>query len=143
MPHRIHAHAASVTFKDAADYLDFPPAHLLKTIAFRVKDGPWVLAAVRGRDRVDYKKLAAHLGINRTRLASLPPEQVESELGYPLGGVAPFPTCENTRVLFDTRATILDVVYCGTGRNDRTLEIDAHMLLAVCGGEIADIAAAD
>ncbi|MEJ5225459.1 MAG: YbaK/EbsC family protein, partial [Anaerolineales bacterium] len=100
-PHRIHAHAASVTFQDAADFLDFPLDRLIKTIAFRVKNGPWVLAALRGRDRVDYKKLSAHLGVNRTQLMSLPPEAVEAELDYPLGGVAPFPTRPNIRIVFD------------------------------------------
>lgn len=139
VPYRIHAHAASVTFQDAAEFLDFPLERLLKTVAFQVKNGPWVLAALRGRDRVDYKKLAAHLEINRTQLRSLPPDEVETKLDYPLGGVAPFPTRPNTRIIFDKRAVDLGVIFCGTGRNDHTLEISAPALAALCGASIAPI----
>lgn len=140
VPYRIHTHAASVTFQDAAEFLDFPLERLLKTVAFQVKNGPWVLAALRGRDRVDYKKMAAHLEINRTQLRSLPPNEVETKLEYPLGGVAPFATRPNTRVIFDTQIMSLGTIFCGTGRNDRTLEIFAADLAAICGAATACIA---
>ncbi len=138
-PYQIHEHAPSVTFQDAKDYLNFPLDRLLKTIAFRVKHGPWVLAVVQGAERVDYKKLAAHLGISRGNLIRLAPEQVVSELGYPIGAVAPFPTNPQTKVVFDSRILTLGSVFCGTGRNDRTLEIESHALVHLSGGSLAPI----
>ena len=137
--HQIHEHTPSVTFQDAADYLDFPLDRLLKTIAFRVKNGIWVLAAVLGADRVDYKKLAAHLRISREKLVRLTPEQVVSELGYQVGAVAPFPTNAHTKVVFDSGTLTLGNVFCGTGRNDRTLEIAITDLVRLSGGSTAPI----
>lgn len=137
--YKIHEHTSSVTFQDAVDYLDFPLERLLKTIAFRVKNGPWVLAAIQGAERVDYKKLAAHLGVSRDKLVRLTPEQVVSELGYPIGAVAPFPTKTQTKVVFDSGTLSLGSVFCGTGRNDRTLEIETHDLLRISNGSTAPI----
>jgi Cys-tRNA(Pro)/Cys-tRNA(Cys) deacylase len=139
LAYKIHAHAPSVTYQDAADYLDFPLDKLLKTIAFRVKNGNYVLAAVHGADRVDYKKLAAFLGTSRDKLVRLAPEEVEASLGYQLGGVAPFPTNDQTTVVFDNGALALETVFCGTGRNDRTLEIASADLVKLCGGRSASI----
>jgi Cys-tRNA(Pro)/Cys-tRNA(Cys) deacylase len=139
VPYKIHEHAPSVTFQDAKDYLDFPLDRLLKTIAFRVKNGPWVLAAIQGAERVDYKKLAAHFGISRDKLVRLTPEQVVNELGYPIGAVAPFPTNPDTKVVFDSKILTLGTVLCGTGRNDRTLEIAIDDLVRISGGSTAPI----
>jgi Cys-tRNA(Pro)/Cys-tRNA(Cys) deacylase len=137
--YKIHEHAPSVTFQDAVDYLDFPLDRLLKTIAFRVKNGVWVLAVVQGADKVDYKKLAAHLGASRDKLVRLAPEQVVNELCYKIGAVGPFPTNTETKVVFDSRTLMLGNVFCGTGRNDRTLEIDIHELVKISGGSTAPI----
>jgi Cys-tRNA(Pro)/Cys-tRNA(Cys) deacylase len=137
--YKIHKHAPSVTFQDAKDYLDFPLDRLLKTIAFHVKNGPWVLAVVQGADKVDYKKLAAHLGTSRDKLVRLAPEEVVSELGYPIGAVGPFPTQTGTKVVFDGSTLVLRNVFCGVGRNDRTLEIDIYELVAISGGSTAPI----
>lgn len=137
--YQMHEHAPSVTFQDAIDYLDFPLDRLLKTIAFRIKNGDWVLAVVPGAERVDYKKLAAHLGISRDKLIRLTPEQVESDLGYPLGGVGPFPTNAQTRVVFDDMVLKLGTVFCGTGRKDRTLEIEIEALVRLSTGSTAPI----
>ena len=137
--YQIHEHAPSVTFQDAADYLDFPLERLLKTIAFRVKNGDWALAVVQGAERVDYKKLAAHLGTSRDKLVRLTPEQVETDLGYTLGGVAPFATNVQTRVVFDSGTLALGTVFCGSGRTDRTLEIAIGDLVRLSRGSTAPI----
>ncbi len=88
--YRIHEHAPSVTIQDADTNLDFPVDQLMKTIAFRVKNRGWVLAALCGYAQVDYKRLAAAVGVSRDKLMRLEPEEVQGELGYELGGVAPF-----------------------------------------------------
>ncbi len=46
----------------AQGHLLFPLGRLLKTVAFKVKDKGYVLAALRGLDRIDYRKLAAACG---------------------------------------------------------------------------------
>ncbi len=41
--YKIHEHVDSRTFADAVDKLPFPPERMLKTIAFRLKSGGWIL----------------------------------------------------------------------------------------------------
>jgi Cys-tRNA(Pro)/Cys-tRNA(Cys) deacylase len=140
VPYRIHEHAPSVTIQDADTRLDFPVEQLLKTIAFRVKNRGWVLAALCGYAQVDYKRLAAAVGVSRDKLMRLSPEEVQGELGYTLGGVAPFAPNPQTEVLIDAGALGWPVVFCGTGRPDRTLEIAPRLLVQVAGARVAGLA---
>ena len=136
----IHEHVVSRTVADAASLLSFPPEAFLKTIAFRQKRGGWVLASLRGEDRVDYRGLAAALGVSRRDLQAMEPSELLADLGYPIGGVGPVPPNDETRVVFDSRAVDeLDTVYCGAGRDDRTLEVRLADLLPACSGIVAPI----
>jgi Cys-tRNA(Pro)/Cys-tRNA(Cys) deacylase len=138
--YRLHEHAPSVTIQDADMHLDFPVEQLLKTIAFRVKNRGWVLAGLCGYAQVDYKRLAAAVGVGRDKLMRLTPEEVLGELGYELGGVAPFAPNPQTEVLIDAGALGWSLVFCGTGRTDRTLEIDPRQLVQVAGARVAGLA---
>ena len=140
VPYRIHEHAPSITIQDADTHLDFPVEQLLKTIAFRVKNRGWVLAALCGYAQVDYKRLAAAVGVSRDKLMRLAPEEVEADLGYQLGGVAPFAPNAQTEVLIDAGALGWPLVYCGTGRSDRTLEIAPRLLVGAAGARVAGLA---
>jgi Cys-tRNA(Pro)/Cys-tRNA(Cys) deacylase len=133
----IHEHAPSITIQDADETLWFPAERLLKTIAFRVKKRGWVLVGVCGYSQVDYKKLAAALDVSRDKLMRLTPAEVEGELGYQLGGVAPFAPNEETRVLLDVGALAWPTIYCGVGRNDRTLEIAPLTLAQAAGAQVS------
>jgi Cys-tRNA(Pro)/Cys-tRNA(Cys) deacylase len=137
----MHEHVVARTVADALERLPFSPDAYLKTVAFRLKAGGWVLAALRGADRVDYRGLAAALGVGRRDLHQLTPEEVAADLGYPIGGVGPVPTNGQTRTIFGSRAVeALDTVYCGAGRPDRTLEIRLTDLVTACDGLVAPIA---
>jgi|tagenome__1003787_1003787.scaffolds.fasta_scaffold19291042_2 Cys-tRNA(Pro)/Cys-tRNA(Cys) deacylase len=137
---RIHEHVVSRTVADAEALLPFPLAGLLKTVVFRVKGGPWVLAVCRGQDRVDYRKLALACEVKRADLVRPAPEEVEAALGFAIGGVSPLPPDDTTRSIVDaTAATTLDTVYCGIGRNDQTLEIAIADLIAVAGARVLPI----
>jgi Cys-tRNA(Pro)/Cys-tRNA(Cys) deacylase len=140
----IHEHVVARTVADALEHLPFSPDAYLKTVAFRLKAGGWVLAALRGADRVDYRGLATALGVGRRDLHQMTPDEVAADLGYPIGGVGPVPTNEQTRTIFDSRAVeALDVVYCGAGRPDRTLEVRLTDLMAACDGLVARVASAE
>jgi prolyl-tRNA editing enzyme YbaK/EbsC (Cys-tRNA(Pro) deacylase) len=62
VPFTIHEHPPSHTVADAEERLPFPVERLLKAIAFKLKAGGYILAATRGPDRIDYRKLAAASG---------------------------------------------------------------------------------
>ncbi|MGE3271626.1 MAG: aminoacyl-tRNA deacylase [Chloroflexota bacterium] len=141
VPHTIHEHEPARTVADALERLPFSPEAYLKTVAFRLKAGGWVLAALRGADRVDYRALAAALGVGRRDLHQLSPDEVVADLGYPIGGVGPVPPNVQTRTIFDQVAVeTLDTVFCGAGREDRTLEARVADLVVACDSQVAPIA---
>lgn len=135
-----HHHAPSVTVRDADTTLDFPINQLLKTVAFRVKNRGWVLAGVLGYQQVDYKRLGTALGVNRTQLMALSPIEVQEEMGYVIGGVAPFAPNAQTVVILDENILHHAAIFCGTGSTARTLEIAPAALIAASGALVAPIA---
>jgi Cys-tRNA(Pro)/Cys-tRNA(Cys) deacylase len=137
VPFTLHTHPPLRTVQDYLGH--FPLEQMLKTVAFRVKDGPWVLVALRGTDRVDYRRLADALGVKRAALAQPPAAEVEAVLGVAPGGVSPVPSVPGLLVVFDQRALALDTVYCGAGRPDQTLEIRIADLLRVVQPRLAPV----
>ena len=71
-----------------------------------------------------------------------PDQLVRTDLtvDYELGGVAPFAPNDRTEVLIDDNVLGWQVIFCGTGRNDRTLEIDPRLLVGVAGARVAGLA---
>jgi Cys-tRNA(Pro)/Cys-tRNA(Cys) deacylase len=138
--YKLHEHAASVTIADADANLNFPVERLLKAIAFRNKRGGWLLVGICGYAQVDYKRLAAAVGVNRTQLTRLEFHEVETELGYAIGGVAPFARNAQTKVYLDTGVLQHATIFCGTGRRDCTLEIAPADLVRVAHAHLASLA---
>ena len=138
-PFRVHAHPPVTTLEEARRRVPHLTRHLLKTVAFRIKAADWILAAVTGEVRIHYKKLAEALAIKRTDLRSIAPDQVESALGFQLGGVGPFPVRDDIRVVFDQALVSLDLIFCGSGRNTRTIEMRIADLIHLTGGRVHPI----
>lgn len=135
-PFTIHEHIPSFTVADAREHLLFPLERLLKTIAFKTKSGGYVLAAVRGPDRIDYRKLAAACEIKRTEVHRLTPEEVIEVFGVEVGSVSPIALQEGVCVFLDAQVPIQETVFCGTGRPDRTLEIRLTDLVELTQGRV-------
>jgi Cys-tRNA(Pro)/Cys-tRNA(Cys) deacylase len=139
VPFKIHEHRPSHTVADAEAYLDFPLERLLKTIAFRLRSGSYILAAVRGPDRIDYRKLAAACGTKRTDIFRLTPEEVVQAFNVEVGSVSPVLLQAGVRILFDTNVPTRETVFCGIGRPDRTLEIQLADLVQITQGQIVPL----
>lgn len=142
--YKIHQHESVYSIKDVEEKLSFPKSKLLKTLVFKIRGAFWILAVIAGEDRVDYRKLAKVFGVNRSMVEIASPEEIESKLGFQIGGICPirFKEDVDTTVIFDQKVVDkigLDVIYCGVGRNDRTLEINFRDLLKVSNGEVSDI----
>jgi Cys-tRNA(Pro)/Cys-tRNA(Cys) deacylase len=139
VPFTIHEHIPSYTFADAKEYLHFPLERLLKTVAFKIKARGYVLAAVRGPDHIDYRKLAAACGTKRTHVTRLTPEEVTEVFEVEVGSVSPIALPEREEgleVFFDNRVPTQETVFCGIGRPDRTLEIRLMDLAQITRGQI-------
>lgn len=137
--HTLHSHVPLLTLRDIEEHVTFPVEGMVKTMVFRIKPSTWVLVALGAYSRVDYRKLAEALGVKRGALAQALPEEIEAELGFQVGGVAPIPPREGVLAVYDEAVVGLGVVTVGSGRNDVTLEVQMADLLRVVRPIVAPI----
>jgi Cys-tRNA(Pro)/Cys-tRNA(Cys) deacylase len=140
VPFTMHEHPPLHTVAEMAEHLPFSPEQFVKTLAFKVKEQFWFLAATPGAARLDYRKIAAAYGISRSHIIRPEPAEVSAVLGFDQGGVCPIPTAAGVRVIVDPAAAALETVFCGGARNDRTLEIRMADLLRITGAAVQPIA---
>jgi Cys-tRNA(Pro)/Cys-tRNA(Cys) deacylase len=125
IPYMLHPHQALVTYQDAKENLPFPAEQMLKTLVLKKKAGGWLLVAARGQDKFDFGKIARAAGVGRDSLIQPGAAEVEAELGFQVGGVCPVALRDDVEIILDeTAAATLERIYCGSGRNDVTLEIN-------------------
>ncbi len=134
-----HEHEPIRTVQDALEKWPYGVDNLVKTVAFKLRDDRVVLAAILASARIDYKKLAAVLGVGRRDIASLSPAEVHERLQVEPGGVCPIPVSDRVAVIVDEPVGGLHQIYCGFGRVDHTLEISASDLVRVGEGRVASI----
>ena len=138
---RVHEHVPVATVAEILEALPFPAEEHVKTLAFDTGSGI-ALAALRGADRLQFGKLARALGVSRDRLELLAPERVRDELGLEPGGVCPLVDRDDVTVVADLRVLELERAFCGSGRNDATLELAPPDLVAVSGATVDDLTTA-
>jgi Cys-tRNA(Pro)/Cys-tRNA(Cys) deacylase len=111
------------TVSDHREQLPLDTARFLKVLAFRVGESRWVLVALRGADRLDYRALADATNAPRSAIVAATPEELESVFGCEAGGVCPIPAHAHIEVFLDRDAATIDTAFTGSSRIDRTLEI--------------------
>jgi Cys-tRNA(Pro)/Cys-tRNA(Cys) deacylase len=136
VPFRVHEHQPVATVAEIVAALPFPADEHVKTLAFDA-DGAIVLAALRASDRLAYGALARAAGVPRDRLRALPPERVREDLALEPGGVCPL--VDGVTVLVDPEVLTLDRAFCGSGRNDATLELSAADLVTAAGATVTEL----
>jgi Cys-tRNA(Pro)/Cys-tRNA(Cys) deacylase len=141
--YNLHAHQPIRTIEEAHAEVPHLTRNLLKTVVFKIKDGHWVLASVKGSARIHYKKLADACQVKRTALRSISPAQVEQDLGFQVGGVGPFPVNHTIRIVLDQRLQDLDSIFCGSGSNTRTIEMRMTDLITITRATVYPIAKED
>jgi Cys-tRNA(Pro)/Cys-tRNA(Cys) deacylase len=110
---------------------------LLKTMAFRTPDG-FLLAALPILARVAYGALARAAGLPRSALRQAGPDDL-AELSMEPGGVSPLTDVPGTVVLFDVAVPEIGSVYCGSGRADRTIKVDAAGLMRAANPVLGEL----
>ena len=134
------SHRPVATVAEIVAALPFPAEQHVKTLALSA-DGHIALAALRGSDRLQFGRLARALGVARDRITTLPPDQVRAELGLEPGGVCPLVDRDDVAVLVDRRVLDLPRVFCGSGRNDATLELAPADLVRAARAVVTELAA--
>ncbi len=138
-PYTLHKHLPVTTVEDARIKVPHLTVNLIKTVVFHIKDSYWILAGVNGSDRIDYKQLGKAFGVNRKLIRAVSPKEVEIELGFEIGGVGPFPVNDKVKVILDEGVMTLGTIFCGSGRNTATVEMNICDLVKVTGAEIGVI----
>lgn len=138
VPYTLHSHAPIVSFNDAVAVLPFDQNAMVKGLAFRLPDGAYLIAAMRGGDRADYKKIADAAGVRRADLRAAEADDIVRDLSMVPGGISPLPI-NGATVVFDEAVATLHTVFCGAGRTDTTLEIAGADLLRIAGGRVAPL----
>jgi Cys-tRNA(Pro)/Cys-tRNA(Cys) deacylase len=141
IPFRVHEHVPVATVPEIVEALPFPASEHVKTLAFDAA-GRIALASLRGSDRLHFGRLARALGVARDRLSPLSPERVRAELGLEPGGVCPLVDRDDVVILVDHGVLALRRAFCGSGRNDATLELAPADLLSASGATVAALVAA-
>jgi Cys-tRNA(Pro)/Cys-tRNA(Cys) deacylase len=134
----VHEHGPVVTFREAQLSLPFDPDAMVKSLAFRLPGDRYAIAAMRAAERADYKKIADALGVKRADLQMATDVELVQALAMVPGGVAPLPI-NNAQVVIDLGVTAMETIYCGTGRNDSTLEIRSAELLRINRDALRDL----
>ena len=130
------AHTATVG--DAAKALGVDADMIIKSLVFIAGDQP-ILVINNGPTRVDRRKLAAYLGINRKRIKFARAEQALEITGYVVGSMPPFGHREKLRTLVDAATAQLDTVYGGGGGIDAMMRLSSSELIDATHAEVADI----
>lgn len=124
------------TAADAAAAVGCEVGAIVKSIVCASDQGP-VLVLTSGVNRVDYDKVAAHLG--RERVARADAALVREATGYAIGGTAPFGHPEPLPTLIDADLMAHDEVWAAAGTPDTVFGVHPEALVAACGAPMADV----
>ena len=135
----VQEHTPVIGQADAERELGLPADQMLKTMVFRAGDAT-VLVALPARSRVHYGNLARAVGVQRSVLRQAEPDDL-ARIGMMPGGASPVCGADGVITVFDVSALEMDTVYCGSGRADRTVKIEAKTLIDLVRPIIAAVAA--
>jgi len=136
--YRVHAHPPRIAFEEHVADPSFDPTEAVKSLAFRLPDARYAIVGLRARSRADYKRIADALGVRRGDLRAATAEELAADLDMQPGGVSPLPLKEAI-VLLDIEIVSPGKVYCGSGRNDATIEISGHDLSRVANAIVCQV----
>jgi Cys-tRNA(Pro) deacylase len=129
--------ASTRTAEDAARAIGCTVAQIAKSLVFRAESGRPVLVVASGVNRVDEKKVAAHLG---ERIARADADFVRETTGFAIGGVPPVGHKTAPVVLIDEALMALDDIWAAAGTPNAVFRLTPAELVALTGGTVAAVA---
>ena len=116
---------SSATVELAALAVGAPPERICKTLSFRQGEGALLVLAA-GDARVDNKKFKARFGVKPSMLT---PDEVLSQVGYPVGGVCPFGVNPGVAVYLDESMKRFETVFPAVGSANSAIELSLDELM--------------
>ncbi len=126
---------SSATVDLAAQAIGCEPGRIAKSLSISVNDAPLVLV-VMGTARLDNRKFkdAFH-----AKPRFIKPEDLEAQVGHPMGGVCPFALPEGVSVYLDESLKRYDPVYPAAGAPNNAAKLTLAELERVTGGVWVDV----
>ena len=127
--------ASCHTVEEAAKAVNASVTELVKNVCLITEDGRFVVAIVKGEDRVSTSRVGEALQTGRPRLANA--DEILGYTGYPAGGVPSFgyPAI----FLVDPKVTELAYVYTGGGTPNSLVKIGTAELLRANQGQVVRV----
>lgn len=128
---------SSATVELAAQRLGVAPEIIAKTMALRLKDRDIVLVTCGGA-RIDNQKYKQQFGC---KAKMIHPEELETCIGHPMGGVCPFGVKEGVGIYLDRSLLQFEVVYPAAGEPNSAIKMTPQELERVSCGKWVDVCA--
>jgi len=120
--------------EDAARALGTTADCIVKNICL-IGDGKFIVAVLKGEDKVDRSRIKDILKLSKVRIAS--PEEILERSGYPCGGVPSFGF--EAQFLIDSRVMEKEKLYSGGGSTTSLIAITPAAIQRANLGIVADI----
>lgn len=120
------------TVAEAAASAGATPEDLVKNVCMVAESGEFIVAIVKGEDRVDAKRIAEVTGCRKPKHATA--EAVLAHTGYAVGGVPSFGY--EARILVDERVMEKPWVLTGGGSDRALVRIEPEALVEASRGRV-------
>ena len=125
------------TAQQAADALGVPVGAIVKSLCF-LADGVPVMVLVSGANRANMRKVQRCFGAAEVRRADA--DTVRAATGFAIGGVPPVGHARSLRMMLDRDLMRYDQLWAAAGTPHSVFRISPAQLVALTGGEPADVA---
>lgn len=122
---------SSATVELAAVAVGTEPAHIAKSLTFKVSEKP-VMIVCAGDAKVNNSKFKAFFHEKATMLTR---EEVSSFIGHDVGGVCPFGINGGVDVYLDESLKRFDIIYPACGSGNSAVKLSPDELLSLSGAK--------
>ncbi len=126
---------SSATVDLAAAAVGCEPGRIAKSLSVLGPEGPVVLV-VMGTARLDNRKFKDAF---QCKPRFIRPEDLQEQVGHPVGGVCPFALHDSVRVYLDASLKSFDPVYPAAGAPNNAVRISLAELELITGGTWVDV----
>ena len=125
------------TAKDAAESLGCEIGAIVKSLVFRA-DETFVICLVAGDKRCSLNKLKKV--INKKDVCMANADEVKTNTGFSIGGVAPIAHLKKLNILIDKSLGRFQSVFAAAGHPNSIFKIEYNQLVQMAKGEVKEIA---
>jgi len=125
------------TAKDAAESLGCEVGAIVKSLVFRADDH-FLICLVAGDKRCSLNKLKKV--INKKDVCMANADEVKTNTGFSIGGVAPIAHLKKLNILIDKSLGRFQSVFASAGHPNSIFKIEYNQLVQMAKGEVKEIA---